>query len=376
MRLSRRGDVDPFLAMDVVEAARAREAAGHTVIHMEIGQPAQGAPAAARAALARDMADGPLGYTVALGLPELRAGIAALYADRYGVDLDPARVIVTAGASGAFALSFAALFDPGDRVGLGLPCYPSYRQILRANALRPVGIETTQATRFQPSPGDVEGLDGLIVASPANPTGTMLSREELTGLVDACGDRTALISDEIYHGLEFGRLGASALEVTDEVHVIGSFSKYWAMTGWRVGWLIVPEAHVRTVERLAQNLFICPSHAGQRLALHALDCEAECRAMRDGYATSRRVLLDALAGAGIDRVAPADGAFYVYADTSALGPSIALSRRMLLEAGVAATPGVDFDPARGEGWMRFSYAADPAQIVEGAQRLAAFLSRG
>ena len=267
-QVSDRSAVDPFIVMDVMERARAAEAAGRSVVHMEVGQPGTPAPAVAREALAREMAAGPLGYTVALGLPELRARIARLYAEWYGLDLDPARVVVTAGASAGFLLAFTALFDAGDRVGLGFPGYPSYRQILRALSLTAVGIETQAAGRFQPRPGDVEGLDGLIVASPGNPTGTMLDRAALAALAAAC-DATgaALISDEIYHGIQFGDRAVSALEVADGATVVNSFSKYFSMTGWRIGWMVVPEAHVRRVERLAQNLFICPPHASQVAAL-------------------------------------------------------------------------------------------------------------
>ncbi|MFN6977256.1 MAG: aminotransferase class I/II-fold pyridoxal phosphate-dependent enzyme, partial [Gemmobacter sp.] len=277
MRVSRRGTVDPFIVMDVMEAARAAEAAGRRVIHMEVGQPGTPAPAAALAAAAAAMAAGPLGYTVALGLPELRAGIAALYRRRHGIDLDPGRVIVTAGSSAAFVLAFTALFEAGDRVGLGLPGYPSYRHILSALSLVPVGIETRAAARFQPEPDALPGgLAGLILASPANPTGTMLGRPALAALIGAALDRgIAVVSDEIYHGIGFGPRPVTALEVTDDVYVVNSFSKYFSMTGWRVGWMVVPPGHVRTIERLAQNLFICPPHVGQVAALAALDAGEE-----------------------------------------------------------------------------------------------------
>ncbi|MGR3435967.1 MAG: aminotransferase class I/II-fold pyridoxal phosphate-dependent enzyme, partial [Shimia sp.] len=257
MRHSTRGQVDPFIVMDVMEAARAKEATGARVIHMEVGQPATPAPAAARAALATAMEAGPLGYTVALGLPELRAGIAALYRDWHRIDLDSGRVVVTAGASAGFLLAFTALFDVGARVGLAAPGYPSYRQILRGLSLDPVPIPGDPAHGFQPQPGDVAGLDGLIVASPANPTGTMLSEAELAALAGTCTEAgCALISDEIYHGIEYDTRAATALAVTDDVYVVNSFSKYFSMTGWRIGWMVVPPDHVRIVERLAQNFFI------------------------------------------------------------------------------------------------------------------------
>jgi len=262
MRHSTRGLVDPFIVMDVMEAARKAEAAGRHIIHMEVGQPSTGAPAAARAKLAAEL-DDPLGYTVGLGLPELRTRIAQHYGDWYNVDLDPARVVVTSGASGAFLLAFSALFDNAERVGLGTPCYPSYRQILRAMGLTPVDIPTTLADRFQPQPTSVQAHDlaGLIVASPANPTGTMLSQDELAAISAACDAHgAALISDEIYHGIGYDRRAVSALEVTNNAYVVNSFSKYFSMTGWRVGWMIVPDDHIRIVERLAQNMFICAPH--------------------------------------------------------------------------------------------------------------------
>ncbi|MEM1066855.1 MAG: aminotransferase class I/II-fold pyridoxal phosphate-dependent enzyme, partial [Pseudomonadota bacterium] len=277
MQVSRRSAVDPFIVMDVMEAARAAEAAGRHIIHMEVGQPGTPAPKAARDALAGAMGSDPLGYTVALGLPTLRKKIAERYRTRHNVDLDPARVIVTAGSSGAFLLAFTALFDPAGRVALGDPGYPSYRQILRALSLQPVGIETAAANRFQPVPADLpDAIDGLIVASPANPSGTMLDTSALGALVDAAEGRgAAFISDEIYHGIEYEQRSVSALELSDDVYVINSFSKYFSMTGWRVGWMVVPEDHVRVIERLAQNMFICAPHAAQVAALAAMDCEDE-----------------------------------------------------------------------------------------------------
>lgn len=378
MQISRRGQVDPFIVMDVLEEARVMEAAGRSVIHMEVGQPGTPAPAAARATLARAMEAGPLGYTTALGLPELRAGIAALYRRWYGVDLDPARVIVTAGSSGAFLLAFTALFDAGDRVGLGEPGYPSYRQILRALSLTPVGIPARPENRLQPASEDLAGVEmrGLIVASPGNPTGTMLSREALAALIGhAEAHRISFISDEIYHGLHYGTRATSALEISDQVYVINSFSKYFSMTGWRVGWMVVPEAHVRLVERLAQNMFICPPHAAQVLAQAALDCEDELESNRAVYAENRRLLLEGLPRAGFSRIAPPDGAFYVYADVSNLTQdSRAFAAEILQRAGVAVTPGVDFDPVRGKQTLRFSYARATSDIRDGLTRLSAFMA--
>lgn len=380
MRASRRGVVDPFIVMDVMEAARAAEAAGRRVIHMEVGQPGTPAPAGARAALARAMEAGPLGYTVALGLPELRRGIADLYRRWYGLDLNPGRVVVTAGSSAAFTLAFTALFDAGDRVGLGEPGYPSYRQILRALSLTPVGLPASEGNRLQPTPADVAlapDLQGLIVASPANPSGTMLSRDALAALIAHAADREiAFVSDEIYHGLHYGDRAVSALEISDEVVAINSFSKYFSMTGWRIGWMVVPETMVRTVERLAQNLFICPPHASQVAALAALECIDELEGNRAVYAANRGLMLQGLARAGFDRIAPPDGAFYIYADVGALtSDSRAFATQILDGAGVAVTPGLDFDPVRGGGTLRFSYARSTAEIEEGLARLADFMGR-
>jgi aspartate/methionine/tyrosine aminotransferase len=379
MRLSHRSAVDPFIVMDVMEAARAAEEKGREIIHMEVGQPGTGAPRAARERLAAEMEKGPLGYTVALGRPDLRAAIAALYGEWYDLDLDPGRVILTSGASGAFILAFSALYDAGDKVGLGEPCYPSYRQILMAMSLEPVGLRTELSTRYQPVAEQLSAdLAGLIVASPANPTGTMLDKAALQSLSDA--SRThgiSLISDEIYHGLQYGDRAVSALEVTDDVYVINSFSKYFSMTGWRLGWMVVPQDHVRSIERLAQNLFICPSHASQIAALGAMSPEgrAELDEHRLTYARNREVLLQGLAGIGLTGVAPADGAFYVYVDVSGVTQdALSLSREILEEAGVAVTPGLDFDKTRGGGFLRLSYARGTAEIEEGVARLTRFFA--
>jgi aspartate/methionine/tyrosine aminotransferase len=372
VRTSSRGEVDPFIVMDVMEAARAEETRGRSIVHMEVGQPGTPAPAAARAALAAAMEAGPMGYTVALGLPALRARIARLYGDWYGVDLDPGRVVVTSGSSAAFILAFTSLFDAGDRVAIAEPGYPSYRNILRALDVVPVGISADVATRFQPTPETLpEGIAGLLVASPANPTGSMLDRAALAALAGACKARgVAFVSDEIYHGIQYGARAVSALEIDDEAYVINSFSKYFSMTGWRVGWMVVPEAHVRRIERLAQNLFICPPHASQVAALAALDAGDELEANLAVYRANRALLVDGLPAAGFPSFAPPDGAFYIYADVSErTSDSRALARRILLEAGVAVTPGLDFDPRRGTTTIRFSYAGATAEISEALRRL-------
>src|SRR6056297_1683666 len=378
MRNSTRSGVDPFIVMDVMEAARRAEAAGRHIIHMEVGQPGTPAPQGARDALVRAMQTDAMGYTVALGLPALRARIAQLYGEWYDVDLSPERVVVTPGSSGAFILAFTALFDTGARVGIGAPGYPSYRQILRALDLCPVDIETAAENRLQPVPSDLGGLNlqGLMVASPANPSGTMLDRAALGALMAAAAAQCAsFISDEIYHGIEYEAKAVSALEISDEAYVINSFSKYFSMTGWRVGWMVVPDDHVRIIERLAQNLFICPPHASQVAALAAMDCGAELETNMAAYRANRQLMLEGLPKAGFDRIAPPDGAFYVYADVSHItDDSRAFAAEILDKAGVAVTPGLDFDPKRGAGTIRFSYARSTADIEDGLARLKRFMA--
>ena len=378
MRQSRRGLVDPFIVMDVMGAARAAEDAGRSIIHMEVGQPGTPAPTAARQVLAQAMEDGALGYTVSLGLPLLRARIARLYQDWYGIGLDPARVVVTSGSSAGFLLAFTALFDAGDRVALGEPGYPSYRQILKALSLHPVGLATTAENRLQPVPSDLVGknLAGLIVASPGNPSGTMLDRGALGALIERCrADGISFISDEIYHGIQYEARAVSALEISDDVYIINSFSKYFSMTGWRVGWMVVPPDHVRMIERLAQNMFICAPHASQVAALAAMDCGAELEGNLAVYTRNRQLMLDGLPRAGFTRIAPPDGAFYIYADVTDLtSDARGFCAEVLARAGVAITPGLDFDPKRGQGAVRFSYSGATADIVEGLRRLTLYMA--
>jgi len=379
MRNSRRGAVDPFIVMDVMEEARAAEAAGRSIIHMEVGQPGTAAPRGARAHLTEAMEASPLGYSVALGLPELRARIAQHYHDKHGVNLSPERVIITSGSSGAFILAFTALFEAGARVGLGEPGYPSYRQILKALDVKPVGLPTSAENRFQPVPSDFAGLelDGLLVASPANPSGTMLTREAMQALIDACAEsETAFISDEIYQGIEYEGEAVSALELTDECYVINSFSKYFSMTGWRIGWMVVPEEHVRLIERLAQNMFICAPHASQVAALAAFGCTEELEANLAVYKANRDLMIVELPKVGLSNFAPPDGAFYIYVDVSHLtNDSRALASDILAKAGVAVTPGIDFDPERGQTTLRLSYARSTEVIREGLLRLKAYFDR-
>src|SRR6056297_947197 len=381
MRSSRRGAVDPFIVMDVMEAARLAEENGRRIIHMELGQPGTSAPQAARDGVIRRMSEDALGYTVAKGLPELRERIAQLYKEWYDIDLDPDRVVVTPGSSGGFILAFTALFDAGERVALGAPGYPSYRQILKALDLIPVEVQTSAENRLQPTPEDLAKVDydGLLVASPANPSGTMLDRPELKALIEAAQARgAAFLSDEIYHGIEYDQPSISALEISDDVIVINSFSKYFSMTGWRIGWLVVPDGLVRQVERLAQNMFICPSHASQVAALAAIDAGEELDANVEVYKRNRTLMMDGLRRAGFDRFAPPDGAFYIYADISHITrDSRVFAREILEEAGVAVTPGLDFDPVRGAGTLRFAYAQSTEDIEEGLDRLQRFMqSRG
>jgi aspartate/methionine/tyrosine aminotransferase len=368
--------------MDILAEAQAIEARGASVIHMELGEPAFGAPIAARNALGAALIRGEtMGYTNGLGLGKLRGAIAVLYRRRNGIEIDPARVVVTSGSSAGFLLSFLALFDPGERVAIADPGYPCYRNILGTLGLEPVRIEAQLASRYQPTPEALEQiarpLHGLLVASPANPTGTMLDRPALSALVSYCADHdVALISDEIYHGLTYEAPAVSALELTDEAVVINSFSKYYAMTGWRIGWMVVPERFVRPVQNLAQNLFICPSHASQIAALAALseEGEAEVAGHLEQYALNRAALMRALPGLGFTDISPADGAFYAYAGVSRLtNDSREFCSQLLNKAGVAATPGLDFDPARGHATVRFSFAQAPEKIADGIKRLSSFI---
>ena len=376
MRRSSRSQVDPFIVMDVMQAATQAEAEGRHIIHMEVGQPGTGAPKAATQALARAMDTGALGYTVALGLPALRQRIAQMYGEWYNIDLDPQRVVITPGSSGGFILAFTALFDTGDRVGIGAPGYPSYRQILRALGMAPVDLPSQSQNRYQPVAADFADADlkGLLVASPANPTGTMLDRDAMGGLIKASTSQgMSFISDEIYHGIEYDKKAVTALEITDECYVINSFSKYFSMTGWRVGWMVVPQDHVRVIERIAQNMFICAPHASQIAALAAMECGDELQANLQVYHANRALMLAGLAAAGFNDLAPPDGAFYVYADVSAFTKDSSVFAAEILEhAGVAVTPGLDFDPQRGHTTLRFSYARSTADIAEGLERLKAF----
>ena len=375
LKVAGRGRVPPFIVMDVMRAANEREAAGGDVLHLEVGQPGTPAPDGALAA-ARAARDGHLiGYTDAMGLPSLRRRIARHYQDWYGCDLDPARVMVTTGSSAGFLLGFLAAFDAGDRVALAAPGYPAYRNILGALGVEPILLPAEAEHRFQPTPELLDRLpkppDGLIVASPSNPAGTMVGRQEMQALVDYCHTHgIRLVSDEIYHGICFDQPGVSALELTDDAIVINSFSKYFSMTGWRLGWMVLPEDLLRPAECLGQNLFISAPCLSQIAGEAAFDCGEQLDGYVAAYARNRALLLDELPKAGLDRLAPADGAFYIYADVSGLtNDSEAFCKRMLAEIGVAATPGIDFDPDRGRRFLRFSFAGREAAMAEAAHRL-------
>ena len=357
MKKSNRSNVDPFIVMDVMEAARKLEQSGKNIIHMEVGQPGSPAPKLANESVKKQIQSNNLGYTVALGLPKLRSRISKLYGEWYNLDLNPERVIITTGSSGAFILSFATLFDQENRVGIGSPGYPSYRQILKAQSLIPVDIETELKNKFQPTPDDIKSnnLNGLLVASPANPTGSMLDKLSLEKLIATCKENNvSFISDEIYHGIEYETKSVSALEIDNDCYVINSFSKYFSMTGWRIGWMVVPEDHVRQVEKLSQNLFICPPHVSQIAALAALDAEDELNENVKVYKKNREILLKELPEAGFTTFSPPDGAFYIYVDISKLSDnSLNFVKKVLDEAGVAITPGLDFDQKEDQALLDF-----------------------
>lgn len=379
MKVSKRSAIAPFYAMEVLKAANQRAASGAHVLHLEVGEPSTGAPRKVIEAALAGLHASRLGYTEALGMPELRERIAQHYQDYYGVAVPASRIIVTAGSSGAFLLSFLAAFDVGDRVAIAAPGYPAYRNILSAVGLEPVSLASGPEHRFQPTPelldGDGRAIDGLLVASPANPTGTMLPPEALKELIDYCAARRMhFISDEIYHGITYGARAATALSLTDEAIVINSFSKYFCMTGWRLGWMVVPERLVRPVECLAQNLFVSPSALSQLAAIEAFECGEELDANVVRYARNRALLLDQLPAAGFDRMAPADGAFYLFADVRRLtNDSSEFCKRMLAETGIAATPGIDFDVDRGQSYLRFCFAGSTEDIAEAAGRLKSWL---
>lgn len=369
------------MVMDVMAAAARIEAAGGHVIHMEVGQPAAGAPKTAIAAAHAALEAGRIDYTSALGIPSLRERIARHYRDAYGCEVSAERIVVTTGSSGGFILAFLSMFEPGDRVAVTVPGYPPYRHILTALGCEPVLIETTNETRHALT-GEAllaahrkAPLKGVLVGSPANPTGTMMSREALSGLIAAAEDaKIRFISDEIYHGLDYAFPAVTAAALSDHALVINSFSKYFCMTGWRVGWMVVPQILVRPIERLQQNLSISVPSLSQIAAEAAFDGAAEMEEIKHGYQENRRILIEGLPKAGLTRFLPADGAFYLYADVSDFtSDSFEFAKQMLEQANVAATPGLDFDPIHGRSFIRFSYARSAEEMREAVDRIAHWL---
>ena len=380
---SRRSNVPPFMVMDVMAAAAQLEAKGARIVHMEVGQPAAPAPATAIAAAQAALVHGRIGYTETLGIPSLRARIARHYADSYELVLDPARVVVTTGSSGGFILAFLALFEPGDRVALANPGYPPYRHILAALGCEPVLIETSADTRWALSAKALiaahrsRPLNGVVVASPANPTGTMMDADALARLIAVAeAEGIRVISDEIYHGLDYAFAAETAANLSERALVINSFSKYFCMTGWRIGWMVVPESLVRAVERLQGNLAISVPTLAQVAAEAAFDGKPEMEAVKHGYEENRRILTQGLPKAGLDKFLPVDGAFYLYADISRFSDdSLEFAKRMLNEAHVAATPGIDFDPVNGRHFLRFCYAGSAAEMHEAVARIGNWLAK-
>ena len=380
---SKRSDVPPFIVMDVMAAAARLEAQGKRVVHMEVGQPAASAPATAIVAAQAALRAGRVGYTETLGIAPLRSRIARHYAETYDLALDPARVAVTIGSSGGFVLAFLALFEAGDRVALANPGYPPYRHILSALGCEPVLIETTPETRWALSAKALIGahrerpLAGVVIASPANPTGTMMEADTLSRLISVAeAEGIRVISDEIYHGLDYAFAAETAAKLSEHALVINSFSKYFCMTGWRVGWMVVPESLIRAVERLQGNLAISVPYLSQVAAQAAFDGHAEMQTVKHGYEENRRILVEGLPKAGLDKFLPVDGAFYLYADISRFSAdSLDFAKRMLEQAGVAATPGIDFDPVNGHNFLRFCYAGSAAEMHEAVEKIGAWLRR-
>lgn len=386
---SRRGRVAPFQVMTMVARAQAREAAGQPVVNLSVGQPGMGAPTPVRRAAADALAD-PLGYTPTLGLPALREAIAGEYARR-GVAVEPANVAVTTGSSGAFLLAFLTAFEAGDPIAMGRPGYPAYRNLLHSLGQQVLEVPTGPATRFQLTPELLAALPttprGVVVASPANPTGTMLGADELAALLGWCvAEDAVLISDEIYHGLSYAEPGVClwgteveqlAAGARERGIVVNSFSKYFGMTGWRLGWMLVPDRLVPAVDALAGNLALCPPAVSQRAALAAFspDSLAECEAAVEGYRRNRDLLLERLPQLGLDRLAPADGAFYVYADVGAFtDDSLTWCEEMIEATGVVCAPGIDFDPVTGHRFVRFSFAGPYEEIARGLDWLEPWLA--
>ena len=374
LKVSARADIAPFFVMEMMRAAAEREAGGGDVVHMEVGQPSTPAPAGARAAAKTAIDSDVLGYTSAVGIEPLRRRLVRHYADWYGHSADAECLVVTQGASGAFTLAFLSCFEAGDRVAVTAPGYPCYRNTLAALGVDVIEIAVTAETGFRLTTAMLEDsgeLDGLVVASPANPTGTMLRPSELDELARWChGAGVRLISDEIYHGISYGMAAATAAASSPSAVVVNSFSKYFSMTGWRLGWLLLPPDLVSPVERLAQNATIAAATVSQHAALGAFDSIDELEANVARYTANREILLDGLPAAGIDRIAPPDGAFYIYANVDHLtDDSAELAAIWLAELGIATTPGIDFDPAEGHRYIRFSFAGSNDDMTQTVERL-------
>lgn len=381
LKASRRGDVPPFMVMDVMRDAAALEAVGRRVVHLEVGQPSTGLPRGAAAKLGPLIERETLGYTLADGTPQLRERITAHYRQFYNVAAAPQRVFVTTGSSAAFQLAFMSAFDIGDRVALAAPGYPAYRHILSSLGVEPVLIPVDASTRFQVTADHLKKLSpapaGVIVASPSNPTGTMIPSAAFRDLVRYCHNvGIRMVSDEIYHGITFDQPGVTAADLSPSAIVINSFSKYFSMTGWRVGWMLAPDDLRRSMECLAQNHFISPPALSQWAALHAMDCGDELAENVMVYRRNRDLLLRRLPELGFPDIAPSDGAFYAYVDISSSGQdSVSFCRRLLNEAGVATTPGVDFDPFRGDRFVRLSFAVAEQEVSLALDRLAAWINK-
>ena len=381
LKVANRGDVPVFLALQTLRQATALEKTGKEILHLEIGQPFDGAPKAALENLSKCMQADPIAYTEALGIRPLRERIADMYATRYGVQVPVERIAITVGSSTAFVLSFLAAFEPGDRVALATPCYPAYRNILLAQGLVPVEIPCNADTQFQPTVEMLDNLDepivGLILASPANPTGGMLKPDEFEALIHWCRDNhVRLISDEIYHGITFGGVASSALESTDDAVVINSFSKYFALSGWRIGWMILPPDLLEPIEKLAQSFYISAPAMSQYAALEIFDHFDELDGRVAEYSRNRRILLERLPQLGLDEFTIPEGAFYFYLDVSRFtNDSQDFCDRMLNEIGIAMTPGVDFDTERGNRYVRLSFAGPASDLEAACARLAGWLKR-
>lgn len=376
---SRRSEVEPFHAMDVLAEANRLRAAGHDVVSLAVGQPSDPAPAEAREAASRALTEGRIGYTDALGLRPLREALSKHYREHYGVEVEASRIAITTGSSAGFNLAFLAMFDAGDRVAITAPGYPAYRNILKALGLEvveiPLHAEPYLTGRMLREAHEKAALKGVLFASPANPTGAVIPADDLRELVETAAELgIATISDEIYHGLCYTGPDVTALAFDDRVTVINSFSKYYCMTGWRIGWMVLPEHLVRPVERIAQSLYISAPELSQIAALAALDARTELDLIRNRYAENRAYLLKRLPELGFAIAAPPDGAFYAYCDASRhTNDTMAFARSMLAEADVAATPGLDFDPVDGHRMMRFSYAGSMSDMVIATERMERWL---